>query len=90
MLIADELDVDWSSVKLEQAILDDKKYSAQSSGGSTATPNSWLPMRQVGAAGRALFITAALHKPGASPNRSARYRFRARHAPELESLCRLW
>ena len=59
MLIAEELDVDWAQVTVEQALADEKRYGIQVAGGSTATPIAWLPMRQAGAAARAMLIAAA-------------------------------
>ena len=59
MLVAEELDVDWSQVTIEQALADAKTYGRQVAGGSMATTLQYDSMRRVGAGARAMLVAAA-------------------------------
>ncbi|MFM2289813.1 MAG: isoquinoline 1-oxidoreductase, beta subunit [Pseudomonadota bacterium] len=71
-LVADELDADWSQVRVEGAPADTKKYmntafGMQGTGGSTATYNSYEQYRQAGATARAMLVSAAAKQWGVAP-----------------------
>ena len=80
MIIADELDADWSSVRIEIADIDQEKYGVQFAGGSLGIPQNWTPMRQVGAAGRHLLVAAAAARWSVPAGELTTSRGQVRHA----------
>ncbi|WP_152285567.1 xanthine dehydrogenase family protein molybdopterin-binding subunit [Flavicella marina] len=59
MLIAEELDVAWGDVIVEQAKLDTEKYQRQLAGGSQSIRKAWKPLRKSGATARQMLLEAA-------------------------------
>jgi isoquinoline 1-oxidoreductase beta subunit len=63
MLVAEELDADWSKIRVEQAPVDqafnNPVFGMQATGGSTSVRGHWEPMRKAGAAARAMLVAAA-------------------------------
>jgi len=62
--VADELEADWKRVRVLQADANTKKYGPQDTGGSESINLMFQPMRQAGAAGKEMLITAAAQRWG--------------------------
>jgi isoquinoline 1-oxidoreductase beta subunit len=64
MIVADELDADWARVRVVQSPGDEKTYGNQDTDGSRSVRHWIQPMRQCGAAARAMLEAAAAKKWG--------------------------
>lgn len=79
MILAEELDVDWAQVTVEQLPLGIEfdgatprwRWGPQGAGGSTSIPEAWADLRQVGAQGRWLLRRAAAQRWHADPRELA-------------------
>jgi len=61
MIVAEELDADWSKVKVLQSPIN-AAYGQQMAGGSRSIPSNWDTLRKAGASARAMLVTAAAKK----------------------------
>ena len=59
LIVADEMEADWSKVRVQQAPADESKYGNQDTDGSRSTRHFFDPMRRCGAAARAMLEQAA-------------------------------
>lgn len=66
MLVAEELDVDWKNVVVEQGKLDTENFSRQIAGGSQSIRHGWEPLRKTGATARHMLVAAAAANLGVS------------------------
>ncbi len=87
MLIAEELEVGLNQVRLEHAPPNEKLYGnpllagVQATGGSTAIPAAWEPMRQAGATARTMLVSVAAKRWDVDPKSCRAYGGEVLHAP---------
>jgi isoquinoline 1-oxidoreductase beta subunit len=59
MIIAEQLEVPWKEISIEQGDFDEKQYGSQNAAGSNSTPNNYDNFHLVGATVRTMLVTAA-------------------------------
>ncbi|WP_316228765.1 molybdopterin cofactor-binding domain-containing protein, partial [Bradyrhizobium sp. SZCCHNR1030] len=68
LIVAEEMEADWSRVRVVQAPGDEVKFGNQDTDGSRSTRHYLLPMRQIGAMARAMLEAAAAKRLGVPPS----------------------
>ncbi|UMM08034.1 xanthine dehydrogenase family protein molybdopterin-binding subunit [Gluconobacter frateurii] len=91
MLIAEELEVDLEQVTLEAAPADPSRYTDSAAGeevtgGSASTRDTWLPLRQAGAAARIMLVAAAASRWKVPPESCAAQHGQIIHVPTGRTL----
>src|SRR5207247_5524284 len=86
MLIAEELEVELSQVRLEHAPPNEKLYvnpllGVQATGNSNAVRASWQPLRKAGATARTMLVAAAAKRWNVDPASCRAQSGEVRHAP---------
>ncbi|MCP3476864.1 molybdopterin-dependent oxidoreductase [Bradyrhizobium sp. CCGUVB1N3] len=64
LIVAEEMEADWSRVKVQQAHGDEVKFGNQDTDGSRSTRHYLIPMRQIGASARIMLEQAAAKRWG--------------------------
>jgi isoquinoline 1-oxidoreductase beta subunit len=64
LIVAEEMEADWSRVRVQQAPGDEVRYGNQDTDGSRSTRHYMMPMRQIGASARTMLESAAAKRWG--------------------------
>src|SRR5919198_5830462 len=90
MLLAEELEADWSKVRIEFAPADkaytNPMFGMQGTGGSTRVRAAFLPLRKAGAAAREMLVTAAAQTWGVDKSQCRAERGAVIHEPSKRRL----
>ncbi len=81
MIITEELDGNWSDVRIEQAPIKPEVYGRQSAGGSNSIVQGWTQHRHAGATARAMLISAAARRLNVSESELSAENSMVIHAP---------
>ena len=68
LIVAEEMEADWSRVRVQQAHGDEVRFGNQDTDGSRSTRHYLMPMRQIGASARMMLEAAAAKRWGVPPS----------------------